>query len=164
MNCCHRCVVTMTGRIVNCSSVLGFTALPFRGAYNATKFAMEGLSRYSAPGTRRHRDQSGTDRAWTDSNTYSRKLDTAFRALDRHRKHRQERVKYEQTLIPRLYRSDGKKDRFELEPSAVTARLIHAIESSRPRARYFVTTPTWISAALKRALPTKTFDRFCLSY
>ena len=32
------------GRIIQNSSVLGFVALPFRGAYNATKYAVEGLS------------------------------------------------------------------------------------------------------------------------
>jgi len=33
-----------SGRIIQNSSVLGFVAMPFRGAYNASKFAIEGLT------------------------------------------------------------------------------------------------------------------------
>ena len=151
------------GRIINCSSVLGFTALPFRGAYNATKFAMEGLTdtlRLELADTRINvvLIEPGPVATRIRENSiphFERWIDSEGSAG---------RDKYRQVLIPRLYRNDGKKDRFELEPAAVTDKLIHALESSRPGARYFVTTPTWISAVLKRLLPTRAFDRFCLSY
>ena len=32
------------GRIIQCSSILGFVALPYRGAYIASKYALEGLT------------------------------------------------------------------------------------------------------------------------
>ena len=54
---------------------------------------------------------------------------------------------YRETLLKRLYEPSG-RDRFELPPSAVSARLVHALESPRPRARYRVTTPTRLSAAV----------------
>jgi len=54
----------------------------------------------------------------------------------------------------------GGKQTFKLEPEAVLQRLIHAIESPRPKARYFVTVPTYAAALLKRALPTVLLDRF----
>ena len=52
-----------------------------------------------------------------------------------------------------------KKDAFELGPDAVTAKLIHALEHRRPRARYYVTTPTYIAGFLRRILPTRLLDR-----
>ena len=48
---------------------------------------------------------------------------------------------------------------FTLPPDAVLKRVIHALESKRPRARYPVTFPTYLFAALKRILPAKMLDR-----
>jgi hypothetical protein len=60
-------------------------------------------------------------------------------------------------LLGRLYNSNG-PDPFELPPEAVVQKLIHALESKRPRARYFVTTPTYVMAGLRRLLPTWALD------
>ena len=60
-------------------------------------------------------------------------------------------------LRHRLYEAKG-PDKFELPASAVTKRLIHAIESSNPRPRYYVTFPTWLSGTIKRLLPTRWLD------
>ena len=65
---------------------------------------------------------------------------------------------YRTRLIPHLYAEQVGKDRFELPPSAVTDKLIHAIESSRPRPRYYVTTPTHIMGIAKRILSTRALD------
>ena len=62
-------------------------------------------------------------------------------------------------MIPRLYADTDAPDRFELPASAVTAKLIHAIESPRPRARYFVTKPTYMMNIGKRLLPTRLLDK-----
>jgi hypothetical protein len=51
---------------------------------------------------------------------------------------------------------------FKLPPEAVAAKLVHAVESPRPKARYFVTTPTYLAAVMKRVLPTSLLDRFLL--
>ena len=146
------------GRIVNCSSVLGFTALPFRGAYVSTKFALEGLTdtlRIELRGTpirvvliepgpitteirRNSRPHFEKWIKWEDS------------AL---------RDKYESRFIPALYDDSPSRDPGELPPSFVTAKLIHALESPNPRPRYLVTTPTYICAAIKRLLPTRVSDR-----
>jgi hypothetical protein len=61
--------------------------------------------------------------------------------------------------MPRLYRTDDKADFFELPASAVTKKLAHALESPRPRARYYVTTPTYMMGAARRMLPTRSLDR-----
>ena len=67
---------------------------------------------------------------------------------------------YEKLLRPRLYQDVSKPDMFELPASAVTKKLIHAIESPRPRPRYHVTWPTHIAGVSKRLLSTRLLDRF----
>ena len=47
---------------------------------------------------------------------------------------------------------------FTLGPEAVTKKVIHALESANPKARYYVTFPTYLFAVLKRILPIGTLD------
>jgi NAD(P)-dependent dehydrogenase (short-subunit alcohol dehydrogenase family) len=145
------------GRIVNCSSVLGLVGAPWRGAYVATKFAMEGLTdvlRIEMRGTGIHAIliEPGPVTSRIRQNAvahFERWID--WRASPR-------RAQYEARLLKRLYESKG-PDRFELPPSAVTAKLILALEHPRPAPRYFVTTPTWLMNAARRILPTRALDR-----
>ena len=144
------------GRIVNCSSVLGLVCAPWRSAYNASKFAVEGLSdtlRLEMRGT-------GIEIVLIEPGPVTSKIrqnaTIAFEKwIDWENSARANA--YRTTLLKRLYEKPG-KDRFELPASAVTRKLVHALESPRPRARYFVTTPTYIMAALKRLLPTRALD------
>lgn len=145
------------GRIVNCSSVLGFVTAQFRGPYCATKFALEGLTdalRLEMRGTGIHvvliePGPIGTAFRQNAARQYERWIDPASSA-------RQDDYRFK--VEKRLYRPDG-PDRFELPPSAVTAKLIRALDAKAPRARYFVTTPTYVAAAFKRILPTWAADR-----
>lgn len=149
------------GRIINNSSVLGFAAMPFRGAYNATKFAMEGLS-----------DTLRLELADTPIEVIliepgpitTRIRQNSIAPFERYInwKASASRSAYETQLIPRLYQTSKEKDRFELAPSAVTEKLVHALESKRPRARYYVTTPTHIAGVLKRILSTRLLDKVLL--
>lgn len=147
------------GRIINCSSVLGLTAMKGRGAYNATKFAMEGLT-----DTLRLelRDQPvdiilvepgpiTTDIRQNAQIQFEKWIDWE-QSLGR--------KVYENTLMPRFYAKDTKPDPGELPPSAVTKKLIHALESKRPKPRYYVTTPTYVAGFLKRILSTRGLDYF----
>ena len=144
------------GRIVNCSSVLGLVCAPWRSAYNASKFAVEGLSdtlRLEMRGT-------GIEIVLIEPGPITSKIrqnaTIAFEKwIDWENSARADA--YRTTLLKRLYDKPG-KDRFELPASAVTQKLVHALESPRPRARYFVTTPTYIMATLKRLLPTRALD------
>jgi NAD(P)-dependent dehydrogenase (short-subunit alcohol dehydrogenase family) len=144
------------GRIVTCSSVLGFVAAQFRGPYCATKFALEGLTdalRLEMRGTGIHvvliePGPIGTAFRRNAALQYERWIDPASSARTDDYRFRVEK---------RLYRPDG-PDRFELPPSAVTAKLIRALEARNPRARYLVTTPTYLAAAFKRILPTWAAD------
>ncbi|WP_170418949.1 SDR family NAD(P)-dependent oxidoreductase [Ruegeria atlantica] len=145
------------GRIVQNSSVLGFVAFPWRGAYVATKYAIEGLTdtmRLELAGTniKAILIEPGPITSKIRENSipfFERFINWENSAL---------REKYESSLLKRLYESSG-PDRFELPASAVTEKLAHAVESKRPRARYYVTTPTYIAGYLRRLLPTRTIDR-----
>ncbi len=144
------------GRIVNCSSVLGFTALKWRGAYVSTKFAMEGLTdvlRLEMRDTpiRVILIEPGPVTSLIRQNS----IPHFERWIDWEASPRAEQ--YRGTLLKRLYDKRG-PDRFELPASAVTAKLAHALESANPRPRYFVTTPTYIMGALTRLLPTRALD------
>lgn len=144
------------GRIINCSSVLGLVGATWRGAYVATKFAMEGLTdvlRIEMRGT-------GIDIILIEPGPIA----TRIRAnavphfekwVDWENSARREQYV---TLRGRLYGVKTKKDAFELGPEAVTAKLIHAVEAKRPKARYYVTTPTYLMGALRRVLPTRALD------
>ncbi|MBK5930623.1 SDR family oxidoreductase [Halochromatium salexigens] len=143
------------GRIVHNSSVLGFVALPFRGAYVASKFALEGLSdclRLELRG-------SGITVSLIEPGPIlSRFRENAFDAYQRqidpsHSPHRETYRKMEERL-----RKVGAAQPFTLSPEAVLRRLVHALESPRPRARYAVTLPTHVLAVLRRLLPSRAMD------
>jgi NAD(P)-dependent dehydrogenase (short-subunit alcohol dehydrogenase family) len=146
------------GRIVMNSSVLGFVAAPWRGAYVATKFALEGITdtlRLELAGTGIHVSLIEPGPIAT---CLRRKAVPHFEEhIDW--KASAHRADYERTLLKRLYAPEPRRDRFELPPSAVTARLIHALESPRPAARYRVTLPARTAAGLKRLLSTRMLDR-----
>lgn len=145
-----------SGRIIQCSSVLGFVTMPWRGAYNATKFALEGLTdtlRIEMHGT-------GVQVALIEpgpvtSDIRVKSIPHFERWIDWENSPRADQ--YRKGLLQRLYHSDG-PDRFELPPEAVLKRLIHATEASRAKPRYYVTTPTYVAGALRRLLPTRALD------
>jgi len=144
------------GRIVNCSSVLGLVPMRWRGAYVATKYAMEGLTDVlriemrdtplkviliePGPITSRIRANS---------------IPHFERWIDWENSPRAEQ--YRASLLRRLYEKRG-PDRFELPASAVTAKLARALESPDPRPRYYVTTPTYLMGTFRRLLPTRALD------
>ena len=144
------------GRIVQNSSVLGIVTLPWRGAYVSTKFALEGLTdtlRIEMRGTGIHviLIEPGPVTSKIRQNAiahFERWIDWENSA----------RAAQYAALRHRLYDDSGKKDAFELPASAVTRKLVHALESSRPRARYYVTTPTYMMGTLRRLLPTRALD------
>ena len=56
----------------------------------------------------------------------------------------------------------GRSARCARWPGAAAGKLVHGVESARPKARYYVTTPTYIAAGLRRVLPTALLDRVLL--
>lgn len=144
------------GRIVQCSSVLGFVVMPWRGAYNATKFALEGLTdtlRVEMRGTDIH--VVLIEPGPITSNIRINSIPHYERWVDWESSVRADQ--YRDNLNKRLYESSG-PDTFELPAGAVVKKLVHAVKSRRPKARYYVTTPTHIAGILRRILPTRAVD------
>jgi NAD(P)-dependent dehydrogenase (short-subunit alcohol dehydrogenase family) len=143
------------GRIVQNSSVLGLIALPFRGAYVASKFALEGLTdtlRLELAGSGIHVSliEPGPILSRFRENGYAMYL----RTIDaEHSVHRDAYARMEARLT-----TEGPAQPFTLPPEAVLNKLIHALESPRPRPRYYVTFPTHLMATLKRLLGTRALD------
>ncbi|NIR59596.1 MAG: SDR family oxidoreductase [Gammaproteobacteria bacterium] len=144
------------GRIIQNSSLLGLVALSYRGAYNASKFALEGLTdtlRLELAGT-------GIYVALIEPGPIlSRFREHAYEAfrrnIDAEASVHRERYR---AMAGRLMRA-GAAMPFTLGPEAVAAKVIHALESRRPRVRYYVTVPTHLAAALRRCLPYRMLDR-----
>ena len=143
------------GRIVMNSSVLGLVALPFRGAYNASKFALEGLTdtlrlELHGSGITVSLIEPGPIESRFRANAYRKFLEN----IDI--EHSAFREQYEGAR--RRLEKEGPAAPFTLPPDAVVEALIHALESPRPRARYRVTFPTTLFATLRRLLPTRALD------
>ena len=143
------------GRIIQNSSVLGLVAMPLRGAYNASKFALEGLTdtlRMELRGTGIHISliEPGPILSRFRANSlaaFKRNIDIEQSPF---------RDTYRATLA-RLQKS-GAAVPFTLGPEAVLKKLIHALESPRPKSRYYVTVPTYLFGYLRRVLPTALLD------
>ncbi len=144
------------GRIVHCSSILGWVSAPWRGAYNASKFALEGLAsamRIELKGSGIHVILIEPGPIKTD---FSKHAHQAFlKNIDQKNSAHQER--YEKEL--KRLESGGGDNRFRLEPSAVYDKLHHALNVSKPKAHYGVTIPTHVMNAARRFLPTSLVDK-----
>ncbi len=143
------------GRIVMNSSVLGYAAFAYRGAYNAVKFAVEGISdtlRHELAGTGIHvvLIEPGP--------IVSRFRENCLPHFQKHIAWQTSvhRAQYEGQLA-RLNKP-GPAVPFTLPPEAVLAKVVHAVESRRPRPRYPVTVPSVAFWWLKRFLPIRVMD------
>ena len=144
------------GRIINCSSVLGLVTMKWRGAYSASKFAMEGLTdtlRIEMRDTPLHIITVEPGPITSDIRKNS--IPHFERWIDW--KNSARRSEYENGLLDRLYKSTG-PDTFELPARAVTEKLLLACEAKRPKPRFYVTKPTYIMGALRRILSTRMLD------
>lgn len=147
------------GRVIHNSSVLGLVSLRYRGAYNASKHAIEALAdtmRLELHGSNIHISiiEPGPITSRFRANAY-----VHFKAhIDVERSAHYEAY---QKAIARFEGHTG-KDPFELDALAVSAKVHHALTARRPKARYYVTFPTWLLAGLKRLLGTRTLDRILL--
>lgn len=144
------------GRLIQNSSVLGYVTLKNRGAYNASKFAIEGLTdtlRLELAGTDIHvcLIEPGPIRSRFRENAQAQ----FFANIDiDNSPHRDTYLKVKERL-----QSDTGDQPFTLPAAAVLKKLIHILESPRPRARYRVTFPAQLFWYLKRLLPTRLLDQ-----
>ena len=143
------------GRIIQNSSVLGLVAMPYRGAYICSKFALEGLT----DTLRLELYGSGIRVSLIEPGPIVSRFRENSRAKFKQNIDAETSVHREQyrALEARLA-SDGPTMPFTLPPEAVLKKVVHALESRHPRARYAVTTPTHVFAALRRLLGTRQLD------
>ena len=143
------------GRIVQVSSVLGVIALPMRGAYNASKFALEGLT-----------DTQRLELADTNikiSLIEPGAIETQFRANCVH--HFEKNIDESKSRYKAQY--DAMKARlnrkglakFTETPERVSKDIFHALSSEKPKIRYRITIPTIVGAKLKRLLTDRMMDK-----
>lgn len=149
------------GRIVNVSSVVGRVSLPFMGIYSASKFALEAVS--DALRVELSQDHIGvslvepgpieTRFSVNSAGQGEGKLDTETSRFGNAYKKYFEKRRSE----------DMGKDRFRLPPKAVAEKILHALESPRPKIRYPVTIPAYLGAWAARFLPAGMIDRGMVS-
>ena len=151
------------GRIIQNSSVLGFAGLKMRGAYNATKFALEGLT----DTMRIELDGTGVELVLVEPGPIRTKIrENSYLQFQKWITWKGTRLEalYRGVLIPRLKAVNPPKDRFELMPDAVTDAVVHAATSPKPRIRYRITTATKVMALMKRVTTSRGFDRIAKRY
>ena len=144
------------GRIIQNSSVLGFAAMPFRGAYNASKFAIEGLTdtlRLELMGTQIYVCLIEPGHISTQFRANALKALQKFIPVEQS----VHREKY-QAVLSRLNKP-GPAVPFTQPPEAVAKRVVEALEAKVPQPRYYVTFPTYLFGFLKRVLSIRLLDR-----
>ena len=143
------------GRIVMNSSVLGYAAFPYRGAYNAMKFAVEGIT----DTLRLELQDTGIAVCLIEPGPIA----SRFRAncvahFERHIDWRNSVHRAEYEAQQARLNTPGPAAPFTLPAKAVLAKLVHALESRQPRPRYPVTVPAVAFWWLRRFLPVRMMD------
>ncbi len=143
------------GRIIYNGSVLGIIALPFRGAYNASKYALEGLT----DTLRLELYGSGIKVSIIEPGPVTSKFrKNAFKKYQQHIDKEKSFFKANYEGMEARLKKQGPAAPFTLPPEAVFKKLHHALESKNPQAHYYVTFPTYLFGTLKRILPTRGLD------
>ncbi|MDY0292352.1 MAG: SDR family NAD(P)-dependent oxidoreductase [Desulfuromonadaceae bacterium] len=143
------------GRLINISSILGVVAFPWQGAYNASKFALEGLTdtlRLELEGS--SVQVSTIEPGPIRSKFRRRALDEFKRGIDA----QQSRHAASYARVSAYYAATEHPTPFTAAPDAVWKRVEHALHSRRPKPRYLVTFPAYALTFLRRILPTRGMD------
>lgn len=147
------------GRIIQCSSVLGFVAMPYRGAYNASKYALEGLTDTLRLEVASANIQVILLQPGPIESAFRKNALAAFLA----------NINVEQSVHRKAYKKQVDRlasgevtTPFTLPAQAVTKALLHALESKHPKLRYRITQPTKVFAILKRLLPNFLLDKLLI--
>lgn len=161
----NRCIPLMMSsdypKIINCSSVLGFISLPYRGLYSATKYSIEALT----DALRRENYDSKIKFVLIQpgpiNTDIKKKSIKHFEKWIDWKKSIHQKT-YENKVIKRLYDNNYKDsfNSYELQPDEVTKILINVLNSKKPKARYKITIQTKIAQIMIKLLPTNTLDWF----
>jgi NAD(P)-dependent dehydrogenase (short-subunit alcohol dehydrogenase family) len=147
------------GRIIYNSSVLGLVAMKYRGAYNASKFALEGL----ADTLRLELHNSSIYIVLVEPGPiYSAFRKNAFELFQRNIDPEHSVHKTIYAAIADKLQKEGAVVPFTLPPEAVAEKVFKALEAKQPKVRYYVTFPTYLFGYLKRLLPAHVLDRILM--
>ena len=145
------------GKIIQHSSVLGLVSMKYRGAYNASKYAIEGIA------DTMRLELKGSDIYMSLLNTgpvTSKFRENSIKSI--------KNVEYENSVYKKDYEKilarQNKKVPFNEEAISVAKVVENILNSSKPKPRYYITKATWIMAILKRILPTSILDLFLSKY
>jgi short-subunit dehydrogenase len=144
------------GRIIEHSSVLGIISLRFRGAYNASKYAVEGLCdtlRQELDGSNIHVITLNTGPVTSDF----RKNAIAKFVKNVDAKESVFKQEYEEQLLNS--NEEKEDDFFTCKSDAVIDKVVLALEKKQPKPRYYITFATHLLGTLKRLLPTSVLDK-----
>ena len=143
------------GKIIYNSSILGFAAMQYRGAYNASKFAIEGFADTLRIEVKQDNIQVSLIEPGPILSDFRK---NAFEQFKRWIKVEESahQDKYN-AMIARL-ETVGPSAPFTLGPEAVSKCVVHALQHKRAKIRYRVTVPTIVFAYLKRILPNRWLD------
>ena len=143
------------GRIIHNSSILGMIPLKFRGAYVATKYALEGLA-----STQRIElaDTNIKISLIEPGPIVSHIRENSLIAFEKYINYRDSAFSKQYEHVLERLKTEGPVMKGTLPPEAVLKRVIHALESPRPNIRYYVTTPTYLVGFLRRLLPYRLMD------
>ena len=139
--------------------MLGLIAAPYRGAYCASKFAVEAL----ADALRIELAPSGIKVILIKPGPIASRF--VEHALEAYRRN----IDLEGSPHRDIYRArfarleQGGSQTFKLGPEAVAAKLVSALMSKRPKSRYYVTLPTYAAVLMRRLLPTRALDAVAAS-
>ncbi len=144
------------GRIIQNTSILSIVAMPYRGAYNASKFALEGFTntlRQELKNTQIHVSMiaPGPIVSKIQDNAHQHYLETIAVKKSIHAAIYKKMANF--FVIP-----EGTKAFITLKPDVVVKKLIHALESTKPSAHYYVGLPAKGLAILRRLLPDSLLD------
>ena len=144
------------GKIIQHSSVLGLVSLFGRGAYNASKYAIEGLS------DTLRLELMDTDIHVSLLNTGPVTSDFRKNAMQKLR----ENVDIEHSRFSESYQKSlhAKKSQvpFNLDADAVASVVYEIIAAKNPKPRYYITKATYLLGFFKRILSSRMLDRLLL--
>lgn len=148
-----------SARIIFNSSVLGLIALPYRGAYNASKYAIEGFAdtlRLELSDT--NIKVSLIEPGPVESRFRQNALASLKANIDI------ENSFHKNKYLKQIERMEkvGPAAPFTLPADAVLKKVIASLESKSPSPRYYVTFPTYLFGTLRRILPTRWLDKVLL--
>jgi NAD(P)-dependent dehydrogenase (short-subunit alcohol dehydrogenase family) len=143
------------GRVVMNSSVLGFVSLPLRGAYTASKHALEAI----ADTLRLELHGTGVCVSLIEPGPVrSRFRENALAAFAEHVDPERSPFAARYTRATARGFAAINEPPFTLPPKAVARAVLKALSARRPRARYRVTLPAHALGVLTRVLPDRALD------